>query len=241
MIPKIVHYCWFGGAKKPKKVLKCIKNWKDKLPEYDFIEWNESNFPFGDIQYTADAYREKKYAFVSDVARLYALKNYGGIYFDTDIEVCRDFAHILDTNLVVSYESTSRIMTGFFAAEKNNIYIDMLLEKYATLSFYDREGKYNLTPNTVYFTDLLSNFGISYDSVGSCINGIAVYDYHTFGCYNADLSVYEKTDETYIIHHCAASWMPKRVKYEMILKRIAAKVLGKNAYQKLKVAFKKNN
>ena len=85
MIPKIIHYCWFGGNPKPQKVLECIETWKKYLPDFKIMEWNESNFDYRKIKYTREAYAVKKYAFVSDVARLYALYEFGGVYFDTDI------------------------------------------------------------------------------------------------------------------------------------------------------------
>ena len=96
-IPKIIHCCWFGNGKKPKIVEECIKTWSIFMPEYRIIEWNESNFSVSEAPiYVQEAYEKKKYAFVSDYVRLYALEQYGGVYFDTDIEVCKNFDDILD-------------------------------------------------------------------------------------------------------------------------------------------------
>ena len=81
---KYIHYCWFGGNKLPRKLKKYMKTWKKYLPDYEIVEWNESNFDVNFCEFVKDAYENKKWAFVSDVARLYALYNYGGIYFDTD-------------------------------------------------------------------------------------------------------------------------------------------------------------
>ena len=86
-IPKVIHYCWFGGNPLPELAIKCIASWKNHLPDYEIKEWNESNFDVYRIVYTTEAYRLKKYAFVSDYARFWILYNYGGIYFDTDVEV----------------------------------------------------------------------------------------------------------------------------------------------------------
>ena len=90
MIPKIIHYCWFGGNPLPVSAKKCIASWRKFLPDYEIKEWNESNFDVNSIPYTAEAYKAKKYAFVSDYARFYILYKYGGLYFDTDVEVTGD-------------------------------------------------------------------------------------------------------------------------------------------------------
>ena len=95
MIPKIIHYCWFGGKSLPESAKKCIASWKKYLPDYEIKEWNESNFNVNIIPYTAEAYRAKKYAFVSDYARFYILYKYGGLYFDTDVEVIRNMDDII--------------------------------------------------------------------------------------------------------------------------------------------------
>ena len=90
-IPKIIHYCWFGGKEKPDSVKKCIESWKKFLPDYQLIEWNENNFNIEKLEYTKEAYVAEKYAFVSDVARIEALYQHGGIYMDTDVEVLKTF------------------------------------------------------------------------------------------------------------------------------------------------------
>ena len=111
MIPKIIHYCWFGGLDKPEKVQKYIDGWKNILPGYQIIEWNEKNFSIDYCRYTEEAYQRRKYAFVSDVARLYALKTYGGVYLDTDVEILKDFTSELDASEIFSFESDTLLMT----------------------------------------------------------------------------------------------------------------------------------
>jgi len=95
MIPKVIHYCWFGGNPLPKSAQKCIASWKKYLPDYEIKEWNESNFDVNIIPYTAEAYKAKKYAFVSDYARFWILYKYGGLYFDTDVEVIKNMDDII--------------------------------------------------------------------------------------------------------------------------------------------------
>ena len=95
MISKIIHYCWFGGNPLPPLALECIASWKKFLPDYEIIQWNESNFDVNMIPYTAEAYKQKKYAFVSDFARFWIVYKYGGLYFDTDVEVVKPLNDII--------------------------------------------------------------------------------------------------------------------------------------------------
>ena len=95
MIPKTIHYCWFGGNPLPEMAIKCIESWKKFLPDYEIKQWDESNFDVNMIPYAAEAYKAKKYAFVSDFARFWILYNYGGLYFDTDVEVIKPMDNII--------------------------------------------------------------------------------------------------------------------------------------------------
>ena len=96
MIPKIIHYCWFGGNPLPELAMKCIESWRTYFPDYEIKEWNEDNFDVNIIPYTKEAYENKKYAFVSDYARFWILYNHGGIYFDTDVEVIKKMDDIIE-------------------------------------------------------------------------------------------------------------------------------------------------
>ena len=104
MIPKVIHYCWFGRNPLPKSALKCIASWRIFFPDYEIKEWNEDNFDVNIIKYTQDAYNAKKYAFVSDYARIWILYNYGGIYFDTDVEVIAPMIDIIDKGPYMGFE-----------------------------------------------------------------------------------------------------------------------------------------
>lgn len=104
MIPKVIHYCWFGGNPLPKSAQKCIASWRKYLPDYEIKEWNESNFDVNIIPYTAEAYKAKKYAFVSDYARFWILYKYGGLYFDTDVEVIKNMDDIIANGAFMGLE-----------------------------------------------------------------------------------------------------------------------------------------
>ena len=123
MIPKIIHYCWFGGNPLPPLALKCIESWKKYCPDYEIKIWDESNFDININKYATEAYEAKKWAFVSDVARLWVLYNYGGIYMDTDLEVIKPLDEFLYHKAFSGFEDEVNIPTGIIASEKNNNWI----------------------------------------------------------------------------------------------------------------------
>ena len=139
MIPKIIHYCWFGNQDYPENVKKYMDSWKKYLPEYKFMLWNEKNFDYKKTVFTKQAYENKKYAFVSDYVRLYALKNYGGIYLDTDVELISNLDDILNNDLVLGYEEEdSGVASCFIGSKKNHIFINKLMDYYEKKYFNNR-------------------------------------------------------------------------------------------------------
>ena len=123
MIPKKIHYCWFGKGEKPKLVKDCIDSWKKNCHDYEIIEWNEDNFDININAYVKEAYECKKYAFVTDFVRLFVLKKYGGVYMDTDVEVIKSLDGFLKHHAFSSFENNDYIPTGIMASEKNNKWI----------------------------------------------------------------------------------------------------------------------
>ena len=118
---KNIHYVWVGNNKKNKTVKKYINSWKRYFPGYNIIEWNEQNFDINSVKYVKEAYESKKYAFVSDYIRLYALYNYGGIYFDTDVEVIKNFEHLLEKEKdIYGFELENKVMTGVMIGKKHS-------------------------------------------------------------------------------------------------------------------------
>ena len=235
MIPHIIHYCWFGGTEIPKRIKKYIEGWKELLPDYDFIEWNEKNFPIDFCQYSKDAYEAKKYAFVSDVARLYGIYNYGGIYLDTDIEILKRFDEYLnEAKIILSMESSILLMTGFIASEKGSNIFGELLNEYQNRNFKNSDGSLNCIANTVYLTDYIKSLGISLDSEHQKIeDGICIYDYRIFGAFNADTSTFDISDDTVLVHHCMASWGSLKFRFILFLKVWLAKNTG-GLYEKIR-------
>lgn len=146
MIKKVIHYCWFGRNEKNDLINRCIESWKIYCPEYDIIEWNEDNFDVNFCEYTKQAYEAKKYAFVSDVARLYIIYNYGGIYLDTDVEIIEPIDKLLEYDAWFNWETERFINTGLgFGAKKGNEVVKFLLEDYLNKQFYKKENVIDLT------------------------------------------------------------------------------------------------
>lgn len=158
MIPKIIHYCWFGGNPKPKQVLDAIALWQQLNPDFIIKEWNESNFDYRKLSYTYEAYLLGKFAFVSDVARLYALLTEGGIYLDTDIRVLKPFDRLLSHPSFIGLEAPFLVSTACIGAEKGCNWIQKFLESYQQLHFVNTRGAVDMTPNTMMLTGFLNNY-----------------------------------------------------------------------------------
>ena len=150
MIPKTIHYCWFGRGQKPELAQKCIESWKRYLPEYEIVEWNEDNFNLDEYPYARQAYDARKFAFVTDVVRLYAMFTHGGIYMDTDVEVLKPLDSILGYEAVSGFETTNLIPTGLMASEKGSEIIGELLKDYRERQFVNADGSLNTTTNVIY-------------------------------------------------------------------------------------------
>lgn len=155
MIPKIIHYCWFGGNPKPEIIKKCMATWEKYCPDWEVREWNEENFDVSAMPYTQEAYEAKKWAFVSDVARLYAVYECGGIYMDTDVELLQSIDYLCQYDAVFAFESDLNINTGMgFGASKNHGAVENMLKAYEGVHFLKR-GKLDLSTCPKRNTDAL--------------------------------------------------------------------------------------
>lgn len=189
MIPKVIHYCWFGHNEKPELVKRCIESWKKYCPGYEIKEWNEDNFDVNLCDYTKQAYDEGKWAFVSDVARLWIVYNEGGIYLDTDVEVRNILDELLNYSCWFGCDDIRYIATGLgFGAEQNHWLIEKLLNDY-----YNKAFKSDIVcnvPNTNVIERELKNF--KRDGKTKIINNI--------------LFVGMKDYSKYLTHHYINSW-----------------------------------
>ena len=148
MIPKTIHYCWFGGNPLPKLAIDCIASWKKYLPAYEIKEWNESNFPFNNYKFAREALENRKFAFVSDVSRLHALKQEGGIYMDTDVEVLKSLDSFLHHTAFSGFENDDFVPTGIMASEKGGKWVTELLDYYNDNSIFNTDGTIESVSNT---------------------------------------------------------------------------------------------
>lgn len=208
MIPKIIHYCWFGRNKKPDDVHYCIDTWKRHMPDYTLMEWNEDNFLIDEqCEYVKQAYEAKKWAFVSDYARLEALYKYGGIYFDTDVEVFKSFDSFLNNHEVFGFESNDSVMTAVMMCEKRSDFVKEFMRFYEKNSFVRADGtlKTDLT-NVIILSNLLKKKGLK-DNGKEQMVGQSLILPQSFFSPNDLRNIFGKyKKENYSYHHCEASW-----------------------------------
>lgn len=241
MIPKKIHYCWFGKSDKGELFYKCYKSWKKFFPEYEIIEWNERNFDVNVNKYIKEAYKEKKYAFVSDYVRLKVLYENGGIYFDTDVEVIKRFPEEILINGYFAKETYNEIATGLgFAVDKENKIIKYMMDDYENISFYNDDGKLDLTPCTKRNTYSLIKRGYKIDKSTQKIDNIKIYDPEYFCGYDVFNNNYCITSNTITVHHYAASWLPWKKSFMKFIREQISSLIGIENYKKIRLFFKKN-
>lgn len=233
LIPKKIHYGWFGGKEKSKFIVKCMETWKKKFPEYEIVEWNEDNFPIEEHRFAKEAYEAGKYAFVSDYLRVYVLYHLGGIYFDTDIEVMENFEDKLnDAQFVMAFERPDTLMTGFMAAQSGHPILEKFLKYYDNLSFYDEDGNMRLTPNTDILAKIAQDYGIVLNGEFQKHSpGIEIFPNEIFGAYNVYDMVYTITENTVLVHHYTASWRTFWEEIPVKSKKLFLKLFGVNSYR----------
>ena len=232
MIPKIIHYCWFGGNPMPELAQKCIASWKKYCPNYEIIEWNESNLDFSDCDYAREAYEAKKWAFVSDYARLKIIYENGGVYFDTDVELLRPIDEILEKGAFMGCEKNNpNILVapglGMAAESKLEIYKE-IIDFYQSIHFVDEDGNYNLTTIVKYTTKILKTHGLSDVDGIQIVAGVRIYPMEYFCPKDFDTGMITITDNSYAIHHFDGSWLSEEEKYADKLTRIIDKKIHNN-------------
>ena len=228
MIPKIIHYCWFGGKPLPKSAEKCIASWKKYLPDYEIKRWDESNFDVNAIPYTREAYAACKFAFVSDYARFWILYHYGGVYFDTDVEVIRPIDDIINRGGFLGVESNRNgiytVNPGLgFAATQGSAVIGEMVNLYSTFHFINTDGASDLKNIVEITTDYLSSKGLqNTDEIQDCC-GFTIYPKDYFCPIDYDTRELKITENTRTIHHYAESWVPRSTRFKNALSRLFGK------------------
>lgn len=208
MIPKIIHYCWFGGNPLPKLAQRCITSWKKYCPDYEIKEWNESNFDLNCCDFVKEAYQAKKWAFISDYARLKVIYEEGGIYLDTDVEVIKKIDIFLDNKCFLGEETSGFINTGLgFGAEKGNIIVGEMLGMYAGKHFKLDDGSYDMIPCPEKNTEPLKKYGYIFSGEKTWKGeDVVVYPPEYFCPLNYETGEKHITDNTYSIHLYNSSW-----------------------------------
>lgn len=206
MIPKVIHYCWFGRNPKPALMQRCINSWRRFCPDYEIIEWNEDNFDVSQSDYTREAYEEKKWAFVTDYARLWVVHQHGGIYLDTDVELVKPLDELLTYPAFFGFEDAEHIATGLgFGAERGNPAVEAMLWGYDGVHFRLADGSLDLLPCPVRNTKAIG-FGGATDKV-ICLEHATLFPPEYFCPLSADCVNMRRTENTYSIHWFSATWL----------------------------------
>lgn len=230
MIPKVIHYCWFGHGKMPKLAESCMSSWKRYCSDYEIKEWNEDNFDLDMYPYAREAYDNKKYAFVTDVVRLYALYTEGGIYMDTDVEVIKSLDRFLVHNAFSGFQEVDTIQTGIMASEKGGRWAKVNLAYYEEQHFVKSDGSLNLQTNVDTIMELMKPYGFKFDNTYQNIDNYITFYPKEYFCPIEHVNDIKITDNTYTIHYFAGSWLPWREK----TKKKIIRLLGKNLWNVIK-------
>ena len=229
MIPKKIHYCWFGGKTLPADAEACIKSWAEKCPDYELIRWDEQNVSLEDSLYARQAYEAEKWAFVSDYVRLKALWEQGGIYMDTDVEVLRDISPLLIDEGFLGFENEQFVNSGqVMAAVPHQPVVQAMIEEYKKLHFTNADGSLNAVGCPHLNTDVMERFGLVRNGREQMVAGIHVYPADYFNPLDSVTGKLTKTENTYSIHWYSMSWLPKhkqiKAKFGRLWRRITKKV-----------------
>lgn len=251
-IPKIIHYCWFGRNPLPPLAIKCIESWKKYLPDYEIKEWNEDNFDVNIIPYTKEAYEARKYAFVSDYARFWILYNYGGLYFDTDVEVIKPMDDIIAHGSFMGCEkeasdmSVASVAPGLSLGVNPGIGLGVnpglglykeILGIYANLHFKNQDGSLNMKTVVQYTTELLCNYGLKNTNEIQQCGDIWIYPKDYFCPIDYETKICIITKNTYTIHHFAGSWLGRKAK----IYKLFSKYFGINTAKSISAFIKKTH
>lgn len=220
MIPKVIHYCWFGRKELPPLAKKCIASWHKFLPDYKIKEWNEDNFDINCIPYTTQAYKHKKYAFVSDYARFKILYEHGGIYFDTDVEVIKPLSDIVEKGAFFGLENESYFACNpglGYACEPKFHLLKSMLDMYAKMQFETASGELNKKTVVEHFSKMLISKGLQPKPGIIEFEGAKFYPAEYFCPKPSEFGKIQITKNTRTIHHYAASWVGPKQRFANFL------------------------
>lgn len=253
-IPKILHYCWFGGKPKPPLAEKCIRSWRKFCPDFEIREWNESNFDLEQVPaYVRQAYEAGRWAFVTDYVRLRALTEVGGVYLDTDVEIVRPLEPFLKHEAFAGFEHLERVQTGVLACRKGFPLFQEFLAYYDTAVFRRPDGSMDTTTNVEILTGICRKKGLVFNDTFQVVDGLAVYPREVFCPVDYDTMKLKKTRKTVTIHWFSGSWQTQEdlriLEEERRWKRreqrsnlrvaIGSRLFGESGYEKLKTLLRR--
>lgn len=214
MIPKKIHYCWFGRGEMPKLMKKCLKSWKKYCPDWKIVRWDEDSFDIHSTAWTEQAYEAKKYAFVADFVRLKALYELGGVYLDADQELIKPLEPFLHHKAFLGFMGKESVSAGVIGAEPAHPVIGEMRDYFQDRP-YCQNSRQDTTPNTDWITRLLVEKGLRINDEYQTVAEVAVYP-QTYFCPTSCLSVENCiTEDTVSLHHWAMSWRSEKGRRDM--------------------------
>lgn len=238
-LPKVIHYCWFGHGEKSALMQKCMESWKKYLPGWTIQEWNEDNFDVNICAYTKEAYAQKKYAFVSDYARFWALYHHGGVCFCTDVELLRPLEALLEkTPSVMGFELENTVNPGtIMSGPAGSPLIAEILEEYTERHFMV-DGQMDKTTIVATGTKALRHHGFLGGNQMQQVAGFTIYPAEYFCPFEHETQMMLTGPNTYAMHHFTATWSPWYRKLRFRLIGFVARTLGRERYLRLKRCIK---
>jgi mannosyltransferase OCH1-like enzyme len=237
VIPKKIHYCWFGGNPLPEIVVKCINSWLKFLPDYEFIRWDEDNYDVYKNTFITDAYLAKKYAFVSDYARFDILSQYGGIYLDTDVEILKNLDNFLAFSCFTGFESYNLVNPGVIIGSQKDAELIAYMK-----SYYESVAKFNPNaPETVVsiITKYLVENGLKLNNTEQIVAGAIIFPTEYFAPLGFQTGKLAITPNTVSIHHYAGSWLGKDEIFKLKIFRFLTNLLGEKKFYSLRQLLKR--
>lgn len=235
MIPKIIHYIWFGRNPYSDKIQRCIDSWQKFLPDYEFMLWNEDTFDISNsCEFVKQAFENKKWAFVSDYVRVWALNKFGGIYLDTDVEVRKPLDGFLNNPMVLGTDELGHL-TAFMASEPYHPFWRRIIDRYHAMKFVNPDGSFNMTVNNSYLENELAVLGYVIENKEQHIkDGIAIYPDDWFHAADHMTGILHITNNTYTIHWHTLTWCDTSTHVNRFIRvKILGKLIGRKRANKL--------
>ena len=231
MIPKIIHYCWFGKNEKPKLAKRCIESWKKYCSDFKIVEWNEDNFNLNENEYVKYCYENRKWAYLSDYVRLSVVQQYGGVYFDTDVELVAPIDFLLENQAFYAFETASYVATGLgFGSEASHKIIEAMTQEYEKLKPYENtDFKFIGCPRLN--TKTLKEFGLQTNGQYQKVQGAVILPKDYMNPYDDPTGRLTRTENTISIHWYSKSALSRATIYRSKITRIFHRLFGVNCLQ----------